>query len=99
MRNTVQIPDDISRRIDSLVESGRFDHANDVLREGLRLVEEKAQTEAAKVEALREAATLGFNDIEQGRYTDVPLARLSDHIADIGREAVRRAGKQAEDDG
>ncbi|THV20711.1 ribbon-helix-helix domain-containing protein [Peteryoungia ipomoeae] len=98
MRNTVQLPDDISRRIDDLVESGRFDDANDVLREGLRLVEERAAREAAKVDGLREAAALGFADLEQGRFTDIPLPELSNHIAHIGREAVRRAGKRAEDD-
>lgn len=99
MRNTVQLPDDISRRIDSLVESGRFDHANDVLREGLRLVEEKAAVDAAKLEALRQAADIGFADLDQGRFTDVPVEKLADHIASIGRQAIQHAGKRARDDG
>ncbi|MDH4440951.1 MAG: type II toxin-antitoxin system ParD family antitoxin [Rhizobium sp.] len=97
MRNTVQLPDDISRRIDSLVESGRFDHANDVLREGLRLVEEKAAGEAAKLEALRQAADVGFADLEQGRFTDVPVEKLTDHIARIGRKAISHTGSRARD--
>ena len=95
MRNTVQLPDDISRRIDSLVESGRFDHADDVLREGLRLVEEKAAGEAAKVEALRKAADRGFADLDQGRFTNVPVEKLADHIARIGREAISQTRSQA----
>ena len=99
MRNTVQLPDDISRRIDSLVESGRFDHADDVLREGLRLVEEKAAGEAAKIEALQTAADRGFADLEQGHFTDVPVEKLADHVARIAREAIRRADKQVRDDG
>ncbi|MFN3635263.1 MAG: type II toxin-antitoxin system ParD family antitoxin [Rhizobium rhizophilum] len=99
MRNTVELPDDISRRIDSLVESGRFDHADDVLREGLRLVEEKAAGEAAKVEALRQAADRGFADLDQGRFTDVPVEKLADHVARIGREAILQANKQVRDDG
>jgi len=99
MRNTVQLPDDISRRIDSLVESGRFGHADDVLREGLRLVEEKAAGEAAKVEALRKAADRGFADLDQGLFTDVPVEKLADHVARIGREAIRQADKQVRDDG
>ncbi|KQW29435.1 hypothetical protein ASE36_13475 [Rhizobium sp. Root274] len=99
MRNTVQLPDDISRRIDSLVESGRFDHADDVLREALRLVEEKAAGEAAKLEALRQAADLGFADLDQGRFTDVPVEKLAEHIARIGRQAIQDAGKRVRDDG
>jgi antitoxin ParD1/3/4 len=99
MRNTVQLPDDISRRIDSLVESGRFDHADDVLREGLRLVEEKADVDAAKLEALRQAADIGFADLDQGRFTEVPVEKLADHIARIGRQAIQDAGKRVRDDG
>lgn len=95
MRNTVQLSDDISRRIDSLVESGRFDHPDDVLREGLRLVEEKAAGEAAKVEALRKAADRGFADLDQGRFTDVPVEKLADHVARIGREAISQTRSRA----
>lgn len=99
MGNTVQLPDDISRRIDSLVDSGRFDHADDVLREGLRLVEEKAAGETAKLEALRQAADRGFADLDQGRFRDVPVEKLADHIARIGRQAIQHAGKRVRDGG
>lgn len=99
MRNTVQLPEDISRRIDSLVESGRYDHPEDVLRDGLRLVEERVASDAVKLDALRKAANTGFADLEQGRFTDVPIERLSDHISRIGRDAVKSAGSRTRDDG
>jgi putative addiction module CopG family antidote len=46
--------------IDTLVRSGRYQNANEVLREGLRLVERREAEDAARLAALREAAAVGF---------------------------------------
>lgn len=42
------------------VKSGRYQNASEVLREGLRLIEMREAREAAKLEALRAAAQVGF---------------------------------------
>ena len=44
-----------------LVENGRFVSASEVLREGLRLVEEREQTRKAKLQALRTAIQEGID--------------------------------------
>ena len=41
------------RMIQSMVESGRYASASEVVREGLRLVEERDEIREAKLEALR----------------------------------------------
>lgn len=74
--------------IDRLVRSGRYQNASEVLREGLRLVEQRDQIEAAKLQALRQAAAAGFADIDAGRFTDVAVDDLGDHVARIGRAAT-----------
>lgn len=44
--------------IETLVRSGRYQNASEVLREGLRLIERRESEDAAKLTALREAATI-----------------------------------------
>ena len=50
--------------IDRLVMEGRYQNASEVLRAGLRLVED----EQAKLEALRDAINVGLADSAGGRY-------------------------------
>ena len=81
--------------IDRLVKSGRYQNASEVLREGLRLIERRENHEAAKLEGLREAARIGFSDLELGRFVDVADDELEDFVARLGREGearVRKAG-------
>lgn len=79
--------------IDRLVKSGRYQNASEVLREGLRLIERREERETAKLKALREAASVGFADLDEGRFEDVPDDRLEDYIGSLGREAAARAPK------
>jgi antitoxin ParD1/3/4 len=82
--------------IDRLVKAGRYQNASEVLRDGLRLVEQREAVEAAKLAALKEAARIGFQDIDQGRFQDVEDGDLEEFIAGLGRQAsdrVRASGK------
>lgn len=54
--------------IDALVETGRYQNASEVLREGLRLIEQREAEDAAKLAALREAARIGMADFDAGRF-------------------------------
>jgi antitoxin ParD1/3/4 len=56
--------------ITDLVTSGRYQNASEILRDGLRLVEERDAREAAKLEALRAAALVGLEAMESGAYRD-----------------------------
>ena len=54
--------------IENLVASGRYQNASEVLREGLRLIEQREKEDALRLQALREAMQLGMADFEAGRY-------------------------------
>ena len=71
--------------VEELVQSGRYQNASEVLREGLRLVEQQEQ--ALKLEALKRAVQEGMDDLAAGRYTDVDDAGLDAFIADLGDAA------------
>ena len=78
--------------IESLVQSGRYQNASEVLRDGLRLVEQREAENAAKLAALRAAAEVGWRDLESGRYRVVTPEGLADYIGELGVRARKGAG-------
>ncbi len=67
--------------IEALVQSGRYQNASEVMREGLRLIENREAEEAAKLEGLRAAARVGTNDLERGDFKEFPnAAALVSHL-------------------
>jgi antitoxin ParD1/3/4 len=86
-RNVV-LTDTQEQLIQSLVDSGRYQNASEVIRDGLRLIERREQEDAAKLEASRAAAATGIAAIDAGAYREFPepgsfhtyLRELSDGI-------------------
>jgi antitoxin ParD1/3/4 len=89
-RNVV-ITDHQAEMIEDLVESGHYQNASEVLREGLRLLEERNAAHRAKVKALREAARIGFAEIEDGKYSEFETEEaLRAHLGKIAKKAIGR---------
>jgi len=66
-RNVV-LTDHQASLVEQLVTSGRYQNASEVLREGLRLVEQREAEDAYRLDALRSAVQIGIADIEAGRF-------------------------------
>ena len=84
----VNLTEHLDRFIEAGITSGRFSNASEVVREGLRLLEQREQEDRAKLEWLRAAAKEGFDAIDRGDY--VTLRSNQDII-----EFMRQVGEEA----
>ncbi|HKK32159.1 MAG TPA: type II toxin-antitoxin system ParD family antitoxin [Desulfomicrobiaceae bacterium] len=86
-RNVV-LTDHQSIFVEELVKSGRYQNASEVLREGLRLIEQRELEASERLKALREAVALGVSDIDAGRCTTLEnRAEVQDHMRNLARQA------------
>ena len=75
--------------IEGLIESGRYSTASEVMREGLRLVEEREERRKARLEALRVEIQKGFDS--------GPMEEVGDMFERIRAQGRKRlAAKNAE---
>lgn len=88
-RNVV-LTDHQSDLVEDLVRAGRYQNASEVLREGLRLLEQRELRDAAKLAALRAAVGEGLADLAAGRYVEIDDDRLDGYLAELGDRAASR---------
>lgn len=90
-RNVV-LTDHQAKLVEQLVTKGRYQNASEVLREGLRLLENREAEDAYRLAALRNAVQLGIADIESGRsktFDSKDALRL--HLQSITTKALSAA--------
>jgi antitoxin ParD1/3/4 len=79
-----------SARFRTPVSSGRYSNASEIVRDALRLLEERE----AKLKALRQAAKQGFDEIDQGKGIVLNGKKaISRFIAEIEAEVRTKAAK------
>jgi antitoxin ParD1/3/4 len=84
-RNVV-LTDHHEKVISDLVTSGRYQNASEVLREGLRLIEERDSRESAKLKILQDAARVGFVDLDEGRFVELEPDAIDQMIGNLGHQ-------------
>ena len=94
-RNVV-LTNEQERLVKSLVSSGRYQNASEVVREGLRLIERREAEYESRLEALRAAAGAGLAALERGDFKEFPdrtsLHKYLDGMADevLSRDTTQR---------
>src|SRR5882724_11140450 len=81
--------------VERQVSSGRYSNASEIVREALRLLEEQEQEREAKLQALRQSAKQGFDEIDQGKGI-VLKGKKAIHrfVADIEGEVRTKAAQK-----
>jgi antitoxin ParD1/3/4 len=81
----VNLTEHFDRFIEAGITSGRFNDASEVVREGLRLLEQREREDRAKLELLRAAAKEGFDQLDCARasslnrwMTSMPMSTRSE---------------------
>lgn len=94
----INLTDHYDQLVEDLVNTGRYKNASEVLRAGLRLLEQQTQLEEEKLALLRNLATEGFRALDQGRGLSATSASgLRRDMSRIGsRAAVTGEQRQAE---
>ncbi len=82
--------------VNQLVTSGRFSSASEVMRAGLRLLEQQAREEDQKLASLRSMATEAFHELDGGQGIVIDgEQQLADLIGQIGRRAAEAVEQRA----
>lgn len=84
-RNVV-LTDRQEELINHLVSQGRYQNVSEVLRDGLRLIENREAEERARLKALRDAARIGIEDVDAGRVRDFSTtSELRQHLDSLAK--------------
>jgi len=87
----VSLTDHFAEFLDENVASGQFSNASEVVREGLRLLEQRQREDALKLDALRVAVDAGLEDVRQGRVIRLAAGEVGAYVADLGRAGESKA--------
>lgn len=83
----VNLPDHLADFIRQKVEGGRYKNASEVVRAGLRLLEQQEAEDELKLEALRRLAKEGFDAIDRGEFETITPDTLDEFMDSVGAGA------------
>ena len=88
----INLTDHLDAFIEGGISSGQYKNASEVVREGLRLLEQRQAEDALRLQRLRKAVRAGEEAFERGEFEDVELKDLGSYLAGLGATARQRTG-------
>ena len=75
--------------IKTLVKSGRYQNVSEVLRAGLRLLEQREAEDAGKLKALRAAARIGVDALDRGEFKEfADIEELQAYLNNLSERVI-----------
>jgi antitoxin ParD1/3/4 len=87
----VNLTDHQTAFVHQSVQNGRYQNASEVVRAGLRLLEQRELEDQAKLEHLRLIAREGFDALDRGEGTPLMIDELDGFFGDIDRRVRGQA--------
>jgi antitoxin ParD1/3/4 len=86
----INLTNQLDRFVEKRINSGRYGNASEVVREGLRLLEQRERETKAKLEWLRGAVQEGMDDLDRGQSVELDTGReLDAHLKHLAKIASR----------
>ena len=95
----INLTDHFDRFVAKQIEFGRYRNASEVLRAGLRLLEQQTAEEHEKLKLLRSLASASIEQLDQGKGIELNGERqLAKVISQIGRRAAASSKRHSRGD-
>lgn len=91
----VSLTPELDSYVHGKVESGRYTSASEVVRESLRLMQERDEAHEAYVREVRAKIQEGEDALARGDYIEGTAAEIRDELLRRSREALKNRNKQS----
>jgi antitoxin ParD1/3/4 len=96
MPTSISLTPHFQNLIQELVAEGQYNNVSEVVRDGLRMIEERRDQRKIKLEALRQAVKAGADALNRGEYEMVRSRdELKAYVESLGQRASQRVAQEA----
>ncbi len=90
----VSLTPELEKYVRDKVKTGLYNSSSEVVRESLRLLEERDKLKEIRLEELRKEIQKGVDSIERGDFTEVDLSGLGEFFDGLRKTAEKKHRSQ-----
>lgn len=88
----ISLPPALEKFVQNKIGSGRYSTASEVVRDGLRMLQEQDQLHQMRLDDLRREVQIGIDEIERGE--GITYDSIDDFIEDVKKRGRERLAKR-----